>query len=492
MPKKLRMFNYSQIKIFILMIIIMGVPSCVMIPYVPSSEVSVSDEVHTLPEEMIVTMGPPGLIDKLSNTIANTDGRIRIYDSAKLRDEIFPDGDARVSRLISDGSSKRFTERLQANYLVLVGATEKSDTDSAGEIYPLVGYMSYAGFWGAAYNKEEVRLSAIIIDLQNEQSMYEVSSSAEGTTSGIGLFYLVAIFPLTESSTIKGLGRKIAKEITQNLISDVVDIAVMAIEPLKFTYSLSDWGSEYSKDKKETALKILQEKAGQEDADAQLFLYQVQPTKENIIWLCRAADKGLVQARSEVGRIYLAKPEYGGQYSGTSAQPDLSKACMWFHLAELAQITDQPETNNIELESASYESAEVERTANVMTAFQLAEAEQLLLNWKPGQCEQHLSQNMVTDYANDPVLARLCTAADLGDFTSRDELGRIYFFGSRGVTEDLPHAYMWYRLAAKVYERPSGPIMQALCDEMTPEQRSIAKKLLKDWEVGQCEKEFLH
>jgi hypothetical protein len=51
---------------------------------------------------------------------------------------------------------------------------------------------------------------------------------------------------------------------------------------------------------------------------------------------------------------------------------------------------------------------------------------------------------------------------------------------------------MWYRLAAKVYERPSGPIMQALCDEMTPEQRSVAKKLLKDWEVGQCEKEFLH
>lgn len=356
----------------------MGVPSCVMIPYVPSSEVSVSDEIHTLPEEMIVTMGPPGLIDKLSNTIANTDGRIRIYDSAKLRDEIFPDGDTRVSRLISDGSSKRFTKRLQANYLVLVGATKKSDTDSAGEIYPLVGYMTYAGFWGAAYNKEEVRLSAIIIDLQSEQPMYEVSSSAEGTASGIGLFYLVAIFPLTESSTIKGLGRKIAEEITQNLSSDVVDIAVMAIEPLKFTYSLD------RQRHIQIRLKTLLDKASQGNPDAQynVFLIMKDEYTEPAVawgWLCKAADQGYKKAQEEVGYWHnktnweRARPLFERLWLRKAGiQADNRVAYMWYNIA----ANGDPDRLRTISDLFSGKLSEEE----------IAEADDMIRNWKPGQC----------------------------------------------------------------------------------------------------------
>jgi TPR repeat protein len=257
------------------------------------------------------------------------------------------------------------------------------------------------------------------------------------------------------------------------------------------SYDIDDWRSANLSHNR-LALEILEERARDGEKDAQWLLYQVQPNAENMTWLCRDADQGMARACRELGMLYYYGSDEYRKSMGIHVPADITRSCMWFHLAGLAQITEQKEMNDVDLKSALYESAEVERTANVMAAQEMAEAEQLLLNWEPGQCERDLSQHMViTEYANDPVLERLCTAADLGDFTSRNELGRIYFFGSRGVTEDVARAYMWYRLAAKVYEPPSGPMMQTICDAMTPEQRSIAIKLIKEWEVGQCEKELL-
>jgi hypothetical protein len=160
------------------LILTAGVSSCVVIPYVPHSEVSVSDDVHTPSGDMIVTLGPPELIEKLSETIANTDGMIRIYDSEKLRDEIFPDGDTRVTRLINDVNSLGYSEHLEVDFLVLVGKTEKMSGDLSGKIHLLAGGLGgYAGAWGAAYNKEKIRLSAIIIDLHNKQPILRALNS---------------------------------------------------------------------------------------------------------------------------------------------------------------------------------------------------------------------------------------------------------------------------------------------------------------------------
>lgn len=169
---------------------------------------------------------------------------------------------------------------------------------------------------------------------------------------------------------------------------------------------------------------------------------------------------------------------------------DIARSCMWFHLAGQADITGQPETKGVERISKPYESAEVEHTASVMTADELAVAERLIQAWEPGQCDRDISRHLPAGYAKDPALAKLCTAADHGDFQARDDLGRLYFLGSRGVKEDLPHAYMWYRLAEKVYV-PPGINMQPFCDAMTPEQRAAALQLLKDWKPGKCEQEFL-
>jgi len=172
---------------------------------------------------------------------------------------------------------------------------------------------------------------------------------------------------------------------------------------------------------------------------------------------------------------------------------DLSRACVWFHLAGQAEISERTKSGGSEVKSEPYESAEVERTSKVMSAQEIEDAEKLVQTWQPGNCEHDISQHMVSADAKDPALTRLCTAADLGDYSSRDELGRIYFFGSRGVKRDLEHAYLWYRLAEKVYEPPSlsGKIMQKFCDDMTPEQRAFAVRILREWEPGKCEEDLL-
>ena len=238
--------------------------------------------------------------------------------------------------------------------------------------------------------------------------------------------------------------------------------------------------------------KQLLKRARQEGRDAQWEIYQEFPTEEHLIWLCRAADKGHTSARNELGELYLYGSEQYRKFKNIHIAPDLPRSCMWFYLAGEAQITDRPGEKELVFRLGPYESAELDRTANTMTAAELAEAEELILAWEPGQCERDLSFYLGMDYVGDSDLARLCMAADQGDFSARDELGREYFFGLSGRQSDLPRAYMWYHLAAQVYVPLSMRVgsKQSLCDSMTPEQRSIAVKYLEAWRSGICEQDL--
>jgi len=238
--------------------------------------------------------------------------------------------------------------------------------------------------------------------------------------------------------------------------------------------------------------KQLLKRARQEGRDAQWEIYQEFPTEEHLIWLCRAADKGHTSARNELGELYLYGSEQYRKFKNIHIAPDLPRSCMWFYLAGEAQIADRPGEKELVFRLGPYESAELDRTANTMTAVELAEAEELILAWEPGQCERDLYFYLGMDYVGDSDLARLCMAADQGDFSARDELGREYFFGLSGRQSDLPRAYMWYHLAAQVYVPLSMRVgsKQSLCDSMTPEQRSIAVKYLEAWRSGICEQDL--
>ena len=339
---------------------------------------------------------------------------------------------------------------------------------------------------GFFIDEDKEAAATVTIDIKNKRVLNATEIDA-GHFKAVGhfLFYIpVALHTYPDEDPCNMAGRIAADAITQSITTGKAPrIAVVT----------GDWKSAERSYKKESQIMVLQKRARQGDQDAQWELYQMNPNAENMAWLCRDADQGKIRARSELGMLYFYGSDIYRERMNVHIPANVSRSCMWFHLAGQAQITGQPETKGVELMSMPYESAEVGRTSKVMTADELAEAEQLIQAWKPGQCNRDFSRRMLTEFSKDLALARLCTAADLGDFISRDELGRIYFLGSRGVKPDLPRAYMWYKLAAKVYVPPGmrGGNMQPFCDDMTPEQRSIAIKLLEKWKPGQCEQDLL-
>ena len=152
----------------------------------------------------------------------------------------------------------------------------------------------------------------------------------------------------------------------------------------------------------------------------------------------------------------------------------------------------EQEIPDVQLGLTSHRTVEVERTAKVMTAHELDEASRLILAWEPGQCNRDISQYMTADSPTALAMKTLCMAADQGDFSARDELGRIYYMGTNGVKPDLPRAYMWYSLAEMVYLPPGSESRQELCNSMTLKQRSTAIEYLKKWKPGICESELVN
>jgi hypothetical protein len=230
------------------------------------------------------------------------------------------------------------------------------------------------------------------------------------------------------------------------------------------------------------------------DTDTQLQLYWDDLDVDvGLKWLCRAADQGHREARTQLGKLYYYGSEKFYQLESIQIEPDLPKSCMWAHLAGKVDIHEKSEAKDNQYTLPLYDSAEVERTAKVMTAHELEEAKQLIQDWEPGQCSHDLSLYLGDEYVEGSGMAGLCTAAERDSMSARKALGRIYYFGSIDIEPDLPRAYMWYHLAADVYVRPSTARskMQLFCNDMTLEQRSIAIRLLEEWRPGKCEQDLL-
>lgn len=214
--------------------------------------------------------------------------------------------------------------------------------------------------------------------------------------------------------------------------------------------------------------------AEQGDTKAMLQLFWSIREPESIMWLCRAADLGDVEARTHLGVLYYYGSEKYYQLASLQITPDLPKSCMWFNLV------------------GWYGTAEVKRTAKAMTNQEFEVAEKLIEAWSPGQCDRDVSLLLEEEYTEDSYLAGLCREADKGSFQARDTLGQKYLFGFSGSTPDLPRAYMWYRLAEEVYESPDRGIadVQFVCNAMTPDQRNVSDQLLANWKPGQCERDL--
>ena len=164
-------------------------------------------------------------------------------------------------------------------------------------------------------------------------------------------------------------------------------------------------------------------------------------------------------------------------------------------------------------------------------------AQQILPEWKPGQCETVLTTallipkwlTMVRRYTSypspvitetpplrygekdDPALQMkiysrlekpnrtqrvyglywLCQAADQGYFQARLEVGNLYWRGQLNTRKDFIMAYVWYSLAAKVSNGDWDVWeLRSVKNEMTPHQLAESEQMLADWEPGQCERDL--
>jgi TPR repeat protein len=417
-------------------------------------------------------------VNSFSAALAKADAGIEVIDASTVFQSAFPERDPNIELALNELLQDANRGRIRANgvrFIVVLSPFKSSAVDSDGV---------FIGVYAHGSSTISASLMTGLVDLDDPAAAAYLETRAEGEDSATWILPYLGLFifgstPDVAEGVMDGIAHNIAGKI-RSLDSSV---------PVKITVLAGNWDSAKLAYEKRQALQQLREKAEAGEADAQWDFYSKQPLEENLVWLCRAADQGHKAARNELGRLYFYGSSEYRKFNNTHIPKDLSHACLWFQLAGQAQITESPRPEVTVPAPTPVTTAEVERTAKAMTAQQIETAEILLLNWTPGQCAGNLSQHAGATPDIDSKLFELCTAADAGSLTAREALGRAYFFGSMGVEEDLPRAYMWYQLAARVYATPgmqSGS-MQSICDAMTPEQRRVAGQLLERWKAGQCE-----
>lgn len=475
---------YTFTEWLFLFLMLLDLTGCIPVPVhhkVPAETEDIDIPEHQFERIVVAPYFHRAEVNEFTEALSAVDKSIEVVDAATVFQWTFPDRESNIEVSISELLEPDLLEHMRGSgirFIVVLSPYQTTSIDSDG---------TFIGVYAHSSSVVSTNLLAGLIDLDKPTSLEYLETEARGKDSAtwilpyLGLFIFGSV-PETEESAMDGMAQRIVTEIRQVQTEQRAKIMVVA----------GNWEAAVLSYEKEQALMALQEKAGLGEMDAQWRLYSGQPIEDNLVWLCRAADQGNVKARNELGKLYFYGSDKYREFEKVHIPEDLARSCLWFHLAGQAEITDLPDTDKTRLLPQEYESAEVERTAKAMTEHELAEAELLLLAWEKGQCDSDFSMFLGADYEKDPALALLCTAADHGDFISRDELGRIYFFGSRRVAEDLPRAYMWYRLAAKVYVPPGGTarLMQSLCDAMTLEQHAAAERLLERWEPGQCEKDL--
>jgi len=332
------------------------------------------------------------------------------------------------------------------------------------------------------------KLSVYELDETEREDLSKRASSANDTfggamAEGMGMGLIIALSPLivVTSPVWYPVGKALEGD------SSKLPFSSCCFAWIEVDDGQVESGAKPQKLVKYERLEVLAEKGGPKE---QYNLFKLDPSYETLIWLCRAADQGLPDAREELGWLYFNGSATHAGFDDYIISADLTRACLWLHLAGEIVITGQKHRTDILEDSVPYDTNELIRTEKAMTEDELQKAKELISAWEPGQCCRDISMYLVNNCTNNTDISKLCKLADQGDFSARDRLGQIYFLGSRNRPTDLPRSYMWYHLAAKVYEPAlsTGEGTQEACDAMAPEQHDTVVKLLEEWEPGWCER----
>jgi hypothetical protein len=199
---------------------------CVIVPYKPKADVVEQRDVEVDSGAFRVTLAPRAMIEEFTKAIEDEDDAIKVAPPQEFLDAAFVDEDTTLEKLLEPAACARVRDQVGAAYLVLIGEVNEYTTDEHG------GMTFYMGFVGAQTSKEHATAVATVIDLANARPIAEVSSHAEGRSSGIGAFYGLFVMPMTGSSARDGLARAVVADIRSQAGPGKLRIAVLAAEKI--------------------------------------------------------------------------------------------------------------------------------------------------------------------------------------------------------------------------------------------------------------------
>lgn len=132
--------------------------------------------------------------------------------------------------------------------------------------------------------------------------------------------------------------------------------------------------------------------AGNAAAQYKLFLLE---NRVPVVWLCRAADQGYMDARIELAYLYRS-----GAYGFTQ---DYTRAYVWYRLAGSGSQREAVERCIKGLEKKSFWgpvstaskacqiASEIVQLRSLLGPVGVSNADQILAGWQPGQCERELT-----------------------------------------------------------------------------------------------------
>lgn len=423
-------------------VMLLHIAGCVIVPHPASHEVERADQIEGA-DLITITVGPRELIDEVSRRIVKHSPDIEIVDPLTFRDTAFPDGGWSLKELLDTKRCTEVAEQLDVQYLVLLSEAQVETGDEKGFLIPFLGAMAAS---------EESTLGALVIDLRHGAMLSQLSATSSG--KGGMLYYvifMVATDPMTESAVIKGLSESIAKTLENESHEGELRIAVLAGEVPEKT--------------NEQASVPFRNTGTEWDLQKDIGAY------------CPNADLGHADAQKHIADIY-----YFGTYN---IDRDLVRAYVWYTLAVNGGNENAEKTLSLVISE--------------LTPEQLKEAQNLLKEWAPGQCEDDL--NVHVERLHN-LLLKLCREADAGHTKAQFELGRTYW-RRNDIPDNRSKSYMWYMYAANhnlgdgqyynksLIKRATIEVEYKRDKVLSEKELNKAMQLLSTWKAGQCARELV-
>lgn len=352
----------------------------------------------TIDDNDMVSMAPRRLLEEITNELKSTHKNIEIVDGLLFRDTAFPEGGWRLGELFVPEVRRRVNEQLNLDYLALVGAIETSQDEEKGFMFPgLLGALSVEG---------TSTITAIVIDLRTGELVSRIVSEARGTAFILNyIIILAANEPQIDSGTAEGLAREIGKVITELAKPGKTRLAVLALEDVGTSSNVTEKKKVEALPEKqllyeEETLKLLLESAelGDPESQYEVFLLMSTACIEPVSawkWLCRAADLGYENAQIEVAYWHresnweFAQADRIEWLHKANIRADDRIAYLWYTLASNGDDKRLQIRNNLFSETLSKK--------------EIAEARDMVRNWKPGLCPTPYQQASRSGQGTHPV-----------------------------------------------------------------------------------------